>query len=209
MTRPAIPTALLIAAALMLLTWSFVAAAADGMENHTIRKPIASVVIPDRANAYRRDLTRQARMVWGLDAPIATFAAQIHQESAWRPDARSPYAHGLAQFTPATADWIAELDPLLASADTGNPIWALRALVTYDRWLFERLPGDDCPRMHLALRAYNGGLVYIKREIATGKACRAFRAEWACRENLDYPVRILNRNEPAYVEAGWGRGVCA
>lgn len=30
---------------------------------------------------YRRDLTRSARLVWGLDAPVATMAAQIHQES--------------------------------------------------------------------------------------------------------------------------------
>ncbi len=77
--------------------------------------------IPREAQQHRRDLTRNARMIWGLDAPVSTFAAQIHQESAWRPDARSPYAHGLAQFTPATADWIGDLDPALAVADTGNP----------------------------------------------------------------------------------------
>ena len=165
--------------------------------------------IPDRANAYRRDLTRQSRLVWGLDAPVATFAAQIHQESGWRPDARSPYAHGLAQFTPATAEWIGEIDPALADAATGNPTWALRALVTYDKWLHERVAGAPCPRMQLALRAYNGGLGYIRKEVATGKPCSAFRAEWACRENLDYPIRILRDLEPRYVLAGWGRGACA
>lgn len=165
--------------------------------------------IPERAGPYRRDLTRQARIVWGLDAPVATFAAQIHQESAWRPDARSPYAHGLAQFTPATAEWIGELDPALADAATGNPAWALRALVTYDRWLHDRVAGQPCPRMQLALRAYNGGLGYIRKEVASGKPCRAFRAEWACRENLEYPIRILRDLEPRYVLAGWGRGACA
>lgn len=169
--------------------------------------------IPREAQQYRRDLTRNARMIWGLDAPVATFAAQIHQESAWRPDARSPYAHGLAQFTPATADWIGDLDPALAVADTGNPVWALRALVRYDAWLYDRAPAPrnapPCNRMALALRAYNGGLGWLRKEVATGRPCEAFRSAANCRENLAYPQRILTRLEPIYVRAGWGLGVCA
>ena len=34
--------------------------------------------IPARAGQYRAVLIREARAVWGLDAPTATFAAQIH-----------------------------------------------------------------------------------------------------------------------------------
>lgn len=169
--------------------------------------------IPREAQTYRRDLTRNARMIWGLDAPVATFAAQIHQESAWRPDARSPYAHGLAQFTPATADWIGGLDPPLANPDTGNPTWALRALVRYDAWLYTRVPAagnaPPCARMALVLRAYNGGLGWLQKEARTGKPCAAFRSAANCRENLAYPVRILTRLEPLYVRRGWGLGVCA
>lgn len=186
--------------------------------------PAQSQDIPREAQQYRRDLTRNARMIWGLDAPVSTFAAQIHQESAWRPDARSPYAHGLAQFTPATADWIGDLDPALAVADTGNPVWALRALVRYDAWLYARVPapralhaGDaasragnapPCGRMALALRAYNGGLGWLRKEAATGRPCEAFRSAANCRENLGYPQRILTRLEPIYVRAGWGLGSC-
>lgn len=184
--------------------------------------------IPREARQYRRDLTRNARMIWGLDAPVSTFAAQIHQESAWRPDARSPYAHGLAQFTPATADWIGSLDHALAGADTGNPVWALRALVRYDRWLWGRsfvaTAATPCDRMAFALAGYNGGVGYVLREqklaMAAGLApdrwwqnvertCVPSRAAWACRENRDYPRRILTRLEPIYVGAGWGPGVCA
>lgn len=60
--------------------------------------------IPARAHQYRRVLTQQAYAQWGLDAPIAALAAQVHQESAWRPEAVSHVgARGLAQFMPATA----------------------------------------------------------------------------------------------------------
>lgn len=169
--------------------------------------------VPREAQQYRRDLTRNARLVWGLDAPVATFAAQIHQESGWRPDARSHYAHGLAQFTPATADWIGDLDPALAAADTGNPVWALRALVRYDAWLHARVPiagnATPCARMALALRAYNGGLGWLQKEAKTGRPCEAFRSPANCRENLGYPQRILTRYEPIYIRAGWGGGSCA
>ena len=168
--------------------------------------------IPRAAQQYRRDLARNAHMIWGLNAPVATFAAQIHQESGWRPDARSPFAHGLAQFTSATADWIGDLDPALAAADTGNPVWALRALVRYDAWLYARVPAASnapCARMSQTLRAYNGGLGWLQKEAKTGRPCAAFRSLANCRENLGYPQRILTRYEPIYVRAGWGLGVCA
>ncbi len=45
--------------------------------------------IPAQANIYRARLTREARAAWGLEAPVALFAAQVHQESGWREDARS------------------------------------------------------------------------------------------------------------------------
>lgn len=170
---------------------------------------LALAQIPRDAVRYRGDLVRNARLVWGLSAPVATFAGQIHQESGWRADARSPFAHGLAQFTPDTADWISGLDSDLASADTGNPVWAIRALVRYDLWLFQRVPSSSaCDRMGLALRGYNGGLGYIQKETRTGKPCTAFRSAASCKENLAYPQRILTRWEPIYEQAGWGLGSC-
>ncbi|WP_163769991.1 transglycosylase SLT domain-containing protein, partial [Proteus mirabilis] len=77
------------------------------------------------------DVIRNARLEWGLSAPVADFAAQLHQESGWRPDAISPAgAQGLAQFMPATADWISQLIPMLSSREPFNPAWAIRALVS-------------------------------------------------------------------------------
>ncbi|ECE5264246.1 lytic transglycosylase domain-containing protein, partial [Salmonella enterica] len=42
---------------------------------------------PQAALQYRDDVIRNARLEWGLSAPVADFAAQLHQESGWRPDA--------------------------------------------------------------------------------------------------------------------------
>lgn len=175
--------------------------------------PLAAVFaadVPREAMRYQRDLTRNARLAWGLDAPVATFAAQIHQESLWDANAVSHVgAQGMAQFMPATARWWCEINKLSsAECQPRNPAWAMRALVGYDKWLWDRIPGESgrCERMALTLRAYNGGLGYVQKELRTGKPCLAFRAGWACRENLGYPRRILVKLEPVYAQ--WGGAVC-
>ena len=179
-----------------------------------------AATVPSDALRYRSLLVRTAHMTWGLDAPVAVFAAQVHQESAWRPDAVSHVgAQGLAQFMPATTRWIADLHPALASQQPYSPAWALQALVTYDRWLYDRAPAHYTPRdrMWVALRAYNGGLGHWQREAAsTGlaqpsraqvdAACgKARRAVVHCKENLGYPHRILVVIQPRYLQ--WGPGL--
>lgn len=170
------------------------------------------------AERYRRDLVRAAHSQWGLDAPVAAFAAQVHQESAWNPQAVSRVgARGLAQFMPATASWWCELNRLSpADCQPHNPTWALRSLVGYDKWLYDRTPEryGAFDRMWVALRGYNGGLGHWQQEArATGvqqptrqqvdAACgQARRATLHCRENLDYPRRILQVLQPRY--SSWG-----
>lgn len=174
--------------------------------------------IPRAALAYRAGLTRTARAVWGLDAPVATFAAQVHQESAWNPRAVSRAgAAGLAQFMPATSKWISGLDPQLQANQPFSAAWSLRAMVTYDQWLFDRAPPAYVPRdrMWVALRAYNGGLGHWQAEsrkasdpsrAAVDAACgSAKRAKSHCRENLGYPRRILIDLQPRYLV--WGPGI--
>ncbi|CUI61340.1 membrane-bound lytic transglycosylase F [Achromobacter xylosoxidans] len=186
--------------------------------------PAPAADVPRAAQQYRSELVRNARVVWGMDAPVSTFAAQIHQESAWRPGAVSAVgAQGMAQFMPTTSSWIAGLYPTLAQNAPFNPSWALRALVTYDRYLYDRIRArDDCERMAMTLSAYNGGLGWISRDqkrasgsgldpliwwgsVETVNAGRS-AANW--RENRAYPDRIIHHHQPTYVAASWGPGVC-
>ncbi|EFH3410628.1 transglycosylase SLT domain-containing protein [Escherichia coli] len=177
---------------------------------------------PTAAKPYRAELVRNARAVWGMDAPVADFAGQFQQESGWNPAARSPVgAQGMAQFMPSTADWISKQFPELRSREPFNPSWAIRALMQYDQWLWQRVSGrDNCQRMAFTLSAYNGGLGWVNRDkklatqrglnaavwfdaVATVNAGRS-AANW--RENRGYPQRILYQNAPRYLS--WGGANC-
>lgn len=169
---------------------------------------------------YQSLLIRVAQAEWGLDAPVAVFAAQVHQESAWNPNALSRVgAAGLAQFMPATAAWMPSIRPALAGPEPTNPAWALQALAAYNHWLYARTPARYSPRdrMWVTLRSYNGGLGHWQAEAAsTGlaqptraqvdEACgKARRAALHCKENLGYPHRILVVLQPRYLS--WGPGL--
>ena len=181
----------------------------------------AQAQMPAAAQQHRTLLVRTANATWGLGAPVAVFAAQVHQESAWKPEAVSGVgARGLAQFMPSTASWWCELNKLAPSAcQPHNTAWALRALVGYDKYLYDRTPTryGAYDRMWVALRGYNGGLGHWQREAAVSgsaqptrqqvdSACgKARRAAVHCRENLGYPQRILVDLQPRYLS--WGPGL--
>ncbi len=183
-----------------------------------ITTPAAAQAMPRAALQYRAGLTRTAHAAWGLDAPVAVFAAQIHQESGWNPQAVSRVgALGMTQFMPDTAKWwCAKTGTKSIDCQPSNPVWAMRALVGYDRWLFERVAGSsDYDRLWAALRGYNGGLGHWQQEakvagsvqreavdLACGTARRSLKF---CPENLGYPQRILEHLQPLYL--GWGLGV--
>ena len=182
---------------------------------------VAHAQVPAQAARYRAELVRAAHSQWGLDAPVAALAAQVHQESGWRPDAVSHVgARGMAQFMPATATWWCALNGLGAAAcQPHNPTWALRALVGYDKYLFDRTPVryGERDRMWVALRSYNGGLGHWQKEAAVSGAAqpsraqvdaacgKARRAAVHCKENLGYPHRILTVLQPRYLQ--WGPGL--
>lgn len=187
----------------------------------------AETTIPRAAQQYRAQLTREARAVWGMDAPVSTFAAQIHTESNWRNDTVSGAgAQGLAQFMPATAKWLPTVAPETGTPAPFNPAWSLRACVTYDKWLHDRLRPMRaaslavCDRMAFTLSAYNGGIGWVGKDRAqaarTGRDpdrwaghvadVNAGRSKSAIRENRRYVTLIFQR-QSAYLAAGWGPGV--
>jgi soluble lytic murein transglycosylase-like protein len=173
--------------------------------------------VPMEANAYRREYVRIVRSEWGLDAPVATLAAQIQQESAWNCRAVSRVgAKGCAQFMPATALWIGEVDRTLREGDVYSPAWAFRAQATYMQWLHARIKAsDECNRVNFALAAYNGGLGYVYRRqklskrpgVCVGATCDINPGITAAnqRENSEYPRRIT-AIAPRYDR--WGPRAC-
>lgn len=186
----------------------------------------AETVIPRSALQYRAQLTREARAVWGMDAPVALFAAQIHTESWWRNDTVSSVgAQGLAQFMPSTAKWLPTVAPETGRPAPFDPRWSLRACVTYDKWLHDRLRPMRAASLatgeHMAfmLSAYNGGLGWVGKDRAlaarTGRNpdrwfghvsdVNAGRNKSAIKENRRYVTLIFQR-QSAYVAAGWAPG---
>lgn len=183
-----------------------------------------AIVIPEVSVTYRIPLQRAAGDYFGLNAPVATLAAQIHQESHWNPKAASKYAQGLAQFTPPTAKWLPEVCKDLQNFDRWNAMQSVRGLACYDAWLFNRVKPigktelTPCSRMAFALRGYNGGEGWLQRERQKALAANQnandwhavasfrVRAGWAHKENTTYPRRILLRLEPVYQSAGWSGG---
>lgn len=198
-----------IAGAAALATLLLIPAQASGQE------------IPRAAQEHRRDLVRIWRQVWGLRAPTATAAAQVHQESAWNARALSRAgAQGLTQFMPSTAAWVGTLDPALATVAPFDPRWALLAQARYMAFLHARTDGaDSCERMAFALGAYNGGERWMQRRkaaspdplVCIGVTCEINPgvAPVNQRENSEYSKRILLRLEPVYRAFGYGPGSCA
>ena len=183
--------------------------------------------IPRAALQYRGQLSREARAVWGMEAPVAIFAAQIHTESNWRNDVTSfAGAQGLAQFMPSTAAWLPSVAPETGTPAPFNPAWSLRACVTYDKWLYDRLRPMRaaslavCERMAFTLSGYNGGIGWVGKDRAlaarTGRNpdrwfgnvedVNAGRNKSAIKENRRYVTLIFQR-QSAYTAAGWGPGV--
>lgn len=174
--------------------------------------------IPSAALQHRSTLVREAQYVYGPTAPVAMFAAQIHQESTWRADVTAwDNGRGLAQFMDATAATIVRNYPELGAANPYDPRWAIRAMVRYDGWLFARVQGvDPCNRWAAALKSYNAGLGYVQR---AQKRSNTPWLWWGSTELVNagqsaknfeysrmYPRWILLQRQPIY--SAWGPLTC-
>lgn len=175
--------------------------------------------IPANAAAYRARVVKEAHVKGGLAAPVAMFAGQLSQESQFNPNAHSGVgAQGLAQFMPASADFIANLYPKdLRPGAPYDADWSIRALVYYDYWIYQRVPKFQAgpERWGAALSSYNAGLGWVLKDQKATTGCDA-TLWFGCVENTpdvrsasnrqqskQYPEKIIHQWEPLYVTAGW------
>lgn len=178
--------------------------------------PAHTLRIPANAALYRTAVTREAHARGGLQAPVAMFAGQLTQESQFNPNAKSWVgAQGLAQFMPATAQWLTKVSPKdFPTANSLDPAWSIRALVFYDYWIAARLPAYTAgqERWAAALAGYNGGLGYAQKAAKVGKCSAWFgcgenvpvgRSAANQLQNVQYPQRIIKQWEPVYLAAQW------
>jgi soluble lytic murein transglycosylase-like protein len=173
---------------------------------------------PDLCTQYRSTLIREAQAVYGLNAPIPALIAQLRKESSCRADVTAwDDGRGLAQFMDGTTAQVGRMFPELGPPDPYDPRWAIRALVRYDNWLYERVKGDTyCERWAAALKGYNAGLGYVQRaqrtsptpgtwfngteNINAGQSAKNFE------DSRRYPRVILFKHQPLY--AHWGVVTC-
>lgn len=218
---------LLIATCVMGLSGCAAAKAEPAAGPLSIPGPIVSSgapppEIPAAAVVYRAALLRAWEHYFDLAEPAAIGLGQVHQESRWKADARSPVgASGLGQFMPATAEWIHGMLPAdiraacpVKSGCPNDPGWAIAALARFDYWLWSRstwtATSED--RWGASLAGYNAGAGWVSRERAACAArpgCDAsrwfghidtvcLRAPVNCRETTHYADVILHRWAPLY-----------
>src|SRR5713101_5969358 len=90
--------------------------------------------IPAQAEQYRARLTREAHEAGGLTVPEPIFAAQIHQESVWKPTAQARVRHVTGSLNP-----LVPASKLDRRCDTrGPPLkWSLALLLA---WILSAVP---------------------------------------------------------------------
>lgn len=215
--------------AYVLIVWAAIALlsliAITAAKAASVEEP-EEIAIPQTSYLYRFKLEREVTARFGNTDAVARLAAQLHTESAWRANAHSPYAKGLAQFTSSTATWLVRsVCPEIGEADPWDPNWSMRAQSCYDYWLHEQVAyaATECDRWAFTFSAYNGGLQWLNWDRARVAAytkldhnrwfdnveLHSGRANWARIENRNYVQNILHRVEPVYIAAGWpGEAVC-
>ncbi len=135
---------------------------------------------------YRVQVIREARYHVGPDAPAHEFMGQIETESRCSEGITAfDGGMGLGQFMPETADWIHGKETALRDISMQpvpyNPRWSIRAMILYNRWLYQNV---DCRDWHYAYRAYNGGIGILNKEINRAGTCDYQAVDAACKRKI-------------------------
>lgn len=173
--------------------------------------------IPPAALKYRPDLTREAQFIFGPGAPVPTLAAQIEQESGWRPGITAwDNGRGLAQSMDPTAKWASERFMDLGPADPYNPKWAMRFMVRLDDYNVRKAGGNtQCDAWGAGLKGYNSGMGFVLRAqkksdqpgawFGVTEFINAGQSEKNFEYSRLYPHWIISKRQPKYEV--WGKAV--
>ncbi|MEH3077139.1 MAG: lytic transglycosylase domain-containing protein [Quadrisphaera sp.] len=164
---------------------------------------VGSGGVPDR---YREAFDYALTLCPQLPAPV--FAAQITQESGWKPDAVSPVgARGLGQFMPGT--WAEHaVDANGGGAVITDPADSLASAASYDCYLLEQVTGRGYREdpVSLMLAAYNAGPGTVQRYRGVPPPSFSPRGDARVRAGHHRPRRPAHRSPPHRV--WWWRGPC-
>jgi hypothetical protein len=172
----------------------------------------------DRCQSYRQLLTKESQDYLGVLAPVPMFMGQVRQESGCRDDITAwDNGRGAAQFMDATASMVAKRFPELGPPDPYNRRWAIRALVRFDDWNYQRVKGkNDCEKWGGALKGYNAGVGYTQRaqktsvDPTTWFGVTEYVQSGQSAKNFEYsrlyPRWILFKHQPLYTD--WGPVMC-
>ena len=115
---------------------------------------------------------------------------------------------------------IGDAYPDLGPNQPYNAGWSIRALVQYDKHLYDRIAAaDECNQMAFTLSSYNSGSKWVDRDqllaaqqgfdpfVYWGNVERvnAGRTAAAWKESRGYPLAIMKTLQPTY--AMWGRRI--
>jgi soluble lytic murein transglycosylase-like protein len=176
---------------------------------HTASQHLAQVQSRPAAEARRAENLRvhYPRVHWasvqrlGKEAGVDPYLilAVGRQESTFRPNLTSHAgARGLMQIMPATAKWMAEVDPDISKEDADryhDPIASLRLGAFYLRRMLDTWDGN----VVYALASYNGGPGNTRKWVKThgSKSLESFVESIPYSETQDFVKRVLG-NYAAY-----------
>lgn len=113
----------------------------------------APATVPQEFTSVIREAAERCPSV-----PVNVFAAQLHAESGWDPNALSPAgAQGIAQFMPATWKQFGIDADNDGSADVWNPIDAIHSAAELNCVNRKLVANVDGKKLHNLLAAYNAG----------------------------------------------------
>jgi hypothetical protein len=156
-------------------------------------------------------LIEEQQRIWS-ESDIYILMGQIKAESNWKETAKRKepsgvVSYGLFQVTDRTFNELKKKHPTLLDYEPIEMLkarYSIRAGILYDLQMWKASPCPEPGRRHyyMMLRAYNGGLGWLKREIKKAGTCEekeieqnCIRSSFSCRVNIEYPYKVFKYAE--------------